>query len=65
MSLPDIGRKTTFKSGLSSVIVRRDWEVFLVTQELSTYLDRLYNNGTYTLDIHTEEDERIWSIGRL
>jgi hypothetical protein len=40
-------------------------DVFLVTQELSTYLDRLYNNGTYTLDIHAEEDERIWSVGRL
>lgn len=40
-------------------------DVVLVTQELSTCLDRLYNNGTYTLDIHTEEDERIWSIGRL
>ncbi|PJN55879.1 hypothetical protein PAEVO_26010 [Paenibacillus sp. GM2FR] len=40
-------------------------EVFLVTQELSTSWDRLYNNGTYTLDIHTEEDERIWSVGRL
>lgn len=65
VSLPDIGRKTSFKNGLSSVIVHRDREMFSCNEDLSTYLDRLYNNGTYTLDIHMEEDERIWSIGRL